>query len=134
MRQAGWAWRLPAPGKLKQEDCPFKESLGKNLFNVGKPGSDNSHGEEQTGTVWACVGPYLAGELLYDLGDVVRPRRRLLQGHHHEELKELLLLQFDEVPLQGLVVGVPLAGLLQLGQALVAICNEVDFRFPASSL
>lgn len=65
---------------------------------------------------------YLARELLYDLGSV--PCRLLLQRNHHEEFKELLLLQLNEVALQGLVVGVPLGGRLQLCQALVAICNE----------
>lgn len=53
---------------------------------------------------------YLAGELLDDVWCVGDLRCLLVQGHHHEELEEPLLLQLDEIPLQGLVVRVPLGG------------------------
>lgn len=41
------------------------------------------------------------GELLSDFGGVGVSLGALSQRHHHEELEELLLLQLDQVSLQG---------------------------------
>lgn len=65
---------------------------------------------------------YLAGELLDDVWCVGDLRWLLVQGHHHKELKQALLLQLNEVPLQGLVVRVPLGG--RVPQAPVATWGE----------
>lgn len=63
---------------------------------------------------------YLAGKLLYDLWRVSHLRRLLVQRHHHKELKQPLLLKLYQIPLQSLVVRVPLGGWLHLQQAPVS--------------
>jgi hypothetical protein len=88
---------VPSTWMLKQEDCPFKENLGKILSQCWYKLAETSvtkrkwtrSTQEPVAAAWPpCT--YLARELLYDLGSV--PCRLLLQRNHHEEFKELLLL------------------------------------------
>lgn len=61
----------------------------------------------------------LGRKLLYNLWGVWCVQLLLLKRYHHKELKELLLLKLNEVPLQSLVVGVPPGLRLHLQQAFM---------------
>lgn len=96
------------------------------MSHIPNPGPDqcSSGGETELSSSLGRFphSSYLAGELLDDVWCVGDLRCLLVQGHHHEELKELLLLELDEIPLQGLVVRVPPGG--RAPQAPVATWGE----------
>lgn len=58
------------------------------------------------------------GKLVGDLGEVAVPGGLLLEGHHHEVLKQLPLLPLEQLQLQGPVAGSALQHGLDVDQAL----------------
>lgn len=71
---------------------------------------------------------YLGRELLRYLWVVRISRGTFSKGHYNEQLEELLLLQLDEISLQGAIAWSPLQSRLHIDQALGATWSKRSIK------